>query len=73
MEGPVPLECVCGSNNFERVVVRRPNGDPYPTEFLACAECRVMYFSPEPPALPHETWTDAMPPGYRSWKASSGE
>jgi len=29
--------------------VARPNGHSYITEFLACAQCRVMYFSPEPP------------------------
>jgi hypothetical protein len=46
-------ECTCGSNNFERVVVHRPRAMPYETDFVACAECRVMYYSPkanDPPA-----------------------
>ena len=40
-------ECACGSNNFERVVVQRPRSTPYETDFIACAECRVMYYSPK--------------------------
>ena len=47
-------ECTWGSNNFERVVVQRPRAAPYETDFVACAECRVMYYIPEandPPAL----------------------
>lgn len=40
-----PNPCSCGSENFERVTVLRPNGTPYATDFVACAECRVMYFS----------------------------
>ena len=47
MDSPPPIECACGSQNFERVVVTRLNGKPYRTEFVACAECRVMYYSPE--------------------------
>lgn len=68
MEGTAPRECVCGSGNFERVTVRRPNGAPYRTDFIACAECRLMYFSPEAPRLPTEQWVDAMPPGYERVK-----
>jgi hypothetical protein len=62
MDGSTPRECICGSSNFERVVVSRPNGRSYTTEFLACAECRVMYFSPElpvevrPPFVPVGNW-----------------
>jgi len=40
-------ECACGSNNFERVVVQRPRSTPYETDFIACAACRVMYYSPK--------------------------
>lgn len=45
MDAP-PNPCSCGSENFERVTVLRPNGTPYATDFVACAECRVMYFGP---------------------------
>ena len=47
VDSPPPIECACGSQNFERVVVMRLNRKPYRTEFIACAECRVMYYSPE--------------------------
>jgi hypothetical protein len=40
-------ECTCGSNNFERVVIERPRTAPYETDFIACEECRVMYYSPK--------------------------
>ena len=43
-----PSECACGSQNFERIVVERQGCGPYRTDFLACVECRVMYFAPEP-------------------------
>ena len=46
-------ECACGSNNFERVMVHRPRTPAYETDFIACAECKVMYYSPkagDPPA-----------------------
>lgn len=67
MDSPPPIECACGSQNFERVVVKRPNGTPYPTEFIACAECRVMYYSPEARDPPTQ-WVSVMPefvPGKR--------
>jgi len=47
MDSPPPIECACGSQNFERVVVKRLNGKPHRTEFIACTECRVMYYSPQ--------------------------
>ena len=61
MDGQPPTECPCGSSNFERVIVRRPGGQPYRTEFIACAECRVMYFDPEPPPEPPARWINLMP------------
>ena len=42
-EGPI---CTCGCEAFERVVVSRPDAQPYVTEFIACAHCRVMYHRP---------------------------
>ena len=62
MDGQPPTECTCGSSNFERVVVeRRGLRPPYRTDFIACAECRLMYFAPEPPEPEPEpravTWT----------------
>ena len=38
--------CACGSQTFERVVISRKDAEPYVTEFLACAHCRVMYHRP---------------------------
>jgi hypothetical protein len=62
MDGQPPTECACGSNNFERVVVGRPNGSAYRTAFVACAECRVMYYVPEPPPDPAPpAWVHLMP------------
>lgn len=61
MDGQPPTECPCGSSNFERVVVRRTGGQPYRTEFIACAECRVMYFDPEPRDPPAQSWTSLVP------------
>jgi hypothetical protein len=46
--------------NFERVVVRRLDGKDYQTEFMACAECRVMYHCPEPKER-HEVPAEAKP------------
>ncbi|MDP9044019.1 MAG: hypothetical protein M3O01_04360 [Pseudomonadota bacterium] len=61
MDGQPPTECTCGSSNFERVVVRRPNGQTYRTDFIACAECRVMYFDPEPRDPPSAARTSLTP------------
>lgn len=68
MDEQPPIECICGSGNFERVVVRRPNGNPYRTEFLARTECRVMYFDPEPKVEPPAAWVSLMP-NVDPWKA----
>jgi hypothetical protein len=44
--------------NFERVVVHRLGRKYYSTEFLACAECRVMYHCREP-KVSHEVPAEA--------------
>ena len=46
------LQCACGHENFERVVVQRPPGAPIVTDFVACVGCRAMYFAPLPKADP---------------------
>jgi len=46
------LQCACGHENFERVVVQRPPGGPIVTDFVACVGCRAMYFAPLPKADP---------------------
>ena len=43
-----PTECHCGSQNFYRIPVDRPGRAPYITDFVACAECRLMFHFPEP-------------------------
>ena len=40
------LSCSCGSENFERVVVRRVQQADYVTDFVACVHCRVMFHLP---------------------------
>jgi hypothetical protein len=40
------LVCLCGFENFERVVVQRSRHDPIVTDFVACVGCRAMYFAP---------------------------
>ena len=53
--GKVNQTCLCGSIDFDRVAIDRPDGNKYVTAFLACQRCGVMYHSPrrpEPPAPP---------------------
>jgi len=40
--------CVCGAENFERVVVERVLSRPVVTDLIACVECRCVYYSPLP-------------------------
>ena len=40
-------ECLCGSTDFERVIVERPPSAPIVTDFLACLNCRTMLFLPQ--------------------------
>ena len=48
--------CACGSTTFERVVIERPQRDPYRTDFVACEHCRAVFYVPEP----------APPPAYEA-------
>ena len=47
MDDPEAPECHCGSTSFERVVVARPGGGIYRTEFIACEHCRIMFWKPQ--------------------------
>lgn len=50
------LECPCGSENFTRVVVQRKPHPPIVTDFVACVNCKAMYWSPlRPPDPPEPT------------------
>ena len=49
MEHDFGLSCSCGSENFERVVVRRLGQHDYRTDFVACVLCRVMFHVPQAP------------------------
>jgi hypothetical protein len=40
------LVCLCGYENFERVVVQRAPHAPIVTDFVACVGCKSMYFAP---------------------------
>ena len=40
------LTCQCGSENFERVIVRRNPAAPIVTDFVACVGCRTMFDLP---------------------------
>jgi hypothetical protein len=46
-----PGECLCGSIDFERIVVQRKPNAPITTDFVACLQCRAMYFVPLPPIV----------------------
>jgi hypothetical protein len=48
------LVCLCGYENFERVVVQRAPHAPIVTDFVACVGCKAMYFAPlrKPGPLP---------------------
>ena len=48
------LACVCGSENFERVIVQRKPAAPIVTDFVACVECCAMYWSPIRPRATEE-------------------
>ncbi|MDQ2736037.1 MAG: hypothetical protein M3Y55_13850 [Pseudomonadota bacterium] len=59
MQNDFGLTCACGSENFERVVIRRLQRHDYRTDFVACVLCRVMFHVPEPdgsadPDLEHD-------------------
>lgn len=53
------IVCVCGYENFERVVVERRASGTIVTDFLACVGCRAMYFVPLPRPRPV-----VRPPGH---------
>lgn len=48
------LACLCGCENFERVIVRRLPNEPFVTDFVACVGCRAVYYSPLPKPEPRE-------------------
>ncbi len=53
---PTPVDvCLCGSFEFERVVVARRPGASITTDFLACVSCSAMYFVPLPGFAPPGT------------------
>ena len=67
------LVCLCGFENFERVVVQRKPNPPIVTDFVACVGCRAMYFAPAAsvpvdPALERDAAIaarDYVKPGHR--------
>ena len=40
------LECLCGGDRFERVVVQRRPHRAIVTDFVACLACSAMFFRP---------------------------
>jgi hypothetical protein len=48
------LVCLCGFENFQRVIVQRKPHAPIVTDFVACVGCRAMYFAPVPKRDPPE-------------------
>ena len=53
MEGPdLGLVCLCGHENFVRVIVQRKPAAPIVTDFVACVGCSAMYFAPVAPIAP---------------------
>ena len=64
VEGLPGLSCLCGYENFERVVVERVPNRPIVTDFVACVGCRAMYFAPQgkPPKPPAAgAWRPTIP------------
>ena len=57
-----PTECACGSQNFERILIERPGRGASRTGFVACAECRAVYYSPEKKDAAPVEWVDLKPP-----------
>ena len=43
---------ICGSREYERVVVRRRDGKPYDTAFFACMGCTTMFGDPSKYSAP---------------------
>ena len=42
-----PFKCpICGSIEYVPVIVRRPSGTRYPTQFNECFGCSVMFTDP---------------------------
>ena len=73
------LTCLCGYENFERVVVARRPGAPIVTDFVACVGCRAVYFSPVPKPDPREARPGDNLPAYgpppppRTWPVDSDD
>jgi hypothetical protein len=40
------LECLCGGDRFERVIVQRRPNPAIVTDFVACLACSAMFFRP---------------------------
>ncbi len=40
------LICLCGYENFQRVIVQRKPNPPIVTDFVACVGCLAMYYAP---------------------------
>lgn len=38
--------CSCGSKRCDRLVLKRPSGGDYTTEFVYCAQCRTVFHWP---------------------------
>ena len=55
--------CVCGAENFERVVVERVLSRPVVTDLIACVECRCVYYAPLPRPAPTPPAGPPMPSG----------
>jgi hypothetical protein len=65
MQDDFGLSCPSGSENFERVVVRRQGQPDYVTEFVACVLCKVMFHPPVERGYAEFNYDKAFPPGAR--------
>jgi hypothetical protein len=54
------LVCLCGYENFERVVVQRKPHAPVVTDFVACVGCKAMNWAPLRPLDPMPPRSGAM-------------
>jgi ribosomal protein S27E len=61
---------LCGSTNYVKVRVRKPNGHWYATEFYECVHCTVMFRDPASftKCQVDSSNTDRTPVGAHTWK-----
>lgn len=63
------LACSCGSESFQRVVVRRLDGTSFVTEFMSCVACHAMFHAGPDPSIDRERHRRLMADVFQAAKA----